>query len=304
MSENDDNWDAIFRPAQESAAPEQRRGEAASPAVTEGAPPLLSRRAARDARERPRARRAPRERASGARRRRWPWVLGIVLVLLLGGAAGGAWYVWTNYETQVREVLGWELPNDYEGTGNGTEVLVTIYSGEIGADVAESLTEQGVTMTFDAFYDLLLADPSISFIPGTYRLQEEMSAQSALDALLDPENKVELSATVREGLRAGEVIEALSAGTGIALEEYEAAIADPSIYGIPEIAPNIEGYLFPATYRFEPGTTAEDHIRTLVDEGLLELEELWAAAGSAFSVFPIAPARLVELSGAQVLRVD
>ena len=45
-------------------------------------------------------------------------------------------------------------------------------------------------------------------------------------------------------------------------------------------------------------------IRTLVDEGLLELEELWAAAGSAFSVFPIAPARLVELSGAQVLRVD
>jgi UPF0755 protein len=277
VSENDDNWDAIFRPAPESAAPEQRRGEPSSPAVTEGAPAPLSRRAARDARERSRSRREPSQRASRGRRRRWPWVLGIILVLLLGGAAGGAWYVWTNYETQVREVLGWELPNDYEGSGNGTEVLVTINSGEIGADVAESLAEQGVTMTFDAFYDLLIADPSISFVPGTYRLQEEMSAQSALDALLDPENKVELSATVREGLRAGEVIDALSAGTGIPLEEYEAAISDPSIYGIPEVAPNIEGYLFPATYRFEPGTTAEDHIRTLVDEMFARLD----AAGVA-----------------------
>jgi UPF0755 protein len=203
-------------------------------------------------------------------------VLGI-FSLLLGIGAAGAWYVWTNYEPQVRELLGWELPNDYEGTGNGTEVLVTIYSGEIGADVADSLVEQGVTMTFEAFYDLLLADSSIQFIPGTYRLQEEMSAQSALDALLDPGNKVELSATVREGLRAGEVIEALSAGTGIPLADYEAAIADPSIYGIPDEAPNIEGYLFPATYTFEPNTTAEDHIRTLVDEMFRRLD----AAGVA-----------------------
>lgn len=45
-------------------------------------------------------------------------------------------------------------------------------------------------------------------------------------------------------------------------------------------------------------------LRTVVDEGLLELDELWAAAGSANSVFPITPSRLVELSAAQVLRVD
>ncbi|MDO9590086.1 MAG: endolytic transglycosylase MltG, partial [Microcella sp.] len=201
-----------------------------------------------------------------------------------GAGAAGAWYVWTNYEPQVRDLLGWQLPNDYEGTGNGTEVLVTIYSGEIGADVADSLVEQGVTMTFDAFYDLLLADSSIQFIPGTYRLQEEMSAQAALDALLDPGNKVEFSATVREGLRAGEVIEALSAGTGIPLADYEAAIADPSIFGIPSEAPNIEGYLFPATYTFEPNTTAEDHVRTLVDEMFRRLDRAGVAEADRHTV--------------------
>ncbi len=44
-------------------------------------------------------------------------------------------------------------------------------------------------------------------------------------------------------------------------------------------------------------------IRTVFDEGLLELDEVWAAAASAHSVFPIAPARLVELTDATVARV-
>ncbi|MGX5680482.1 YbaK/EbsC family protein [Schumannella luteola] len=43
---------------------------------------------------------------------------------------------------------------------------------------------------------------------------------------------------------------------------------------------------------------------TIIDESLLELEEVWAAAGSANSVFPIAPQRLVELSAATVARVS
>ncbi len=45
-------------------------------------------------------------------------------------------------------------------------------------------------------------------------------------------------------------------------------------------------------------------LRTVLDESLLELPEVWAAAGSANSVFPIEPARLVELTGATVARVS
>lgn len=274
-----DPWDDIFR--------SQPEADAAASDSSQAAPE--SRRAARESEgRRSRSRRSSRDSGGAApragRRRRWPWVVLGVLSLLLGVGAAGAWYVWSTYEEQVRELFGWELPNDYEGAGNGTEVLVTIYAGEIGADVATSLVEQGVTMTFDSFYDLLLADDSIAFIPGTYRLQEQMSARSALDALLDPGNKVEFSATVREGLRAGEVIDALSAGTGIPLADYEAAIADPSIYGIPDIAPNIEGYLFPATYTFEPGTTAEDHVRTLVNEMFSRLDAAGVAVDDRHTV--------------------
>src|SRR3954470_4405694 len=45
-------------------------------------------------------------------------------------------------------------------------------------------------------------------------------------------------------------------------------------------------------------------LRTLVDAALLEQEMLWAAAGTATAVFPITPARLVALSGGEVLRIS
>jgi prolyl-tRNA editing enzyme YbaK/EbsC (Cys-tRNA(Pro) deacylase) len=45
-------------------------------------------------------------------------------------------------------------------------------------------------------------------------------------------------------------------------------------------------------------------IRTIIDADLLELDEVWAAAGSSRAVFPIAPAHLVELTSAVVLLVS
>lgn len=45
-------------------------------------------------------------------------------------------------------------------------------------------------------------------------------------------------------------------------------------------------------------------LRTVLDESLLQLETVWAAAGSARSVFPIESARLAELTQATVARVS
>ncbi|MBN9142096.1 MAG: YbaK/EbsC family protein [Micrococcales bacterium] len=45
-------------------------------------------------------------------------------------------------------------------------------------------------------------------------------------------------------------------------------------------------------------------LRTVIDEDLLRLETLWAAAGTASSVFAIAPAELVRLAGGEVLAVS
>ena len=135
------------------------------------------------------------------KKRRWLWLkITLPILLVLGAAGGAAAYAWFNYEDQVRELLGLELPTDYAGTGNGVEAVITIQSGDIGSDIATTLHDAGVTMTFDAFYDLLLSLPEDpGFQPGNYALQEEMSAQSALDALLDPENKITDRLLITEG---------------------------------------------------------------------------------------------------------
>jgi UPF0755 protein len=186
------------------------------------------------------------------------------IVLVLGVVGGAAAFAWFNYNEQVRELLGIPLPTDYEGTGNGEEVIVTIVSGDIGSDVAAKLHDAGVTMTFDAVYDYLVENPDIGFFPGNWRLQKEMSAESAMAALQDTANKVTAQLLITEGTVLPNALEIIASTTGIALEDVQAAAADPTQYGVPAQAPSLEGYLFPATYELDGTETAEGILQLMV----------------------------------------
>jgi UPF0755 protein len=210
------------------------------------------------------------------KKRRFGWL--IVLFAFVIVVVGTGYYGWTNYEPQIREVLGIELPNDYEGAGEGDEVVVVIQSGQIGSDVAQTLVKQEVVMTFDAFYDLLLAaDPQVNFQPGNYSLKKHMSAQAALDALQDPANKITQRVTIPEGTTLPSALALLAAATEIPVEDFQKAAKDLDLFGIPKKAPSLEGYLFPATYPLDPGLSAHDVLQILVDEMFTRLD----AAGVA-----------------------
>ncbi|MCU1639169.1 MAG: mltG [Microbacteriaceae bacterium] len=216
------------------------------------------------------------------RRLTWLWVLlSIVMVLGIGVTA-----VFFAFEEQVRSVLGWEEPNDYVGSGSG-EVVVTIVDGQVGGDIAKTLVDADVTKSYDAFYDLLLAS-DVWFQPGSYSLRQQMSAQSALDALQDPANKVETSVLFQEGKSITQVFNALSESTGIPVDDFEAAAADPTVYGAPPEAPSLEGYLFPARYSFEPGVDASAILQTLVSRSFESLDAAGVAAQDRHRVLTIA----------------
>ncbi|MBL3698077.1 endolytic transglycosylase MltG [Leucobacter luti] len=200
----------------------------------------------------------------------------IVAVLLLGGLAAAGGYLWTQYGAQISLALGWTT-NDYEGPGEG-DTIVVITEGEIGEDIAASLAEADVVKTSEAFYSLLLAqDPAVEFLPGSYRLKLQMSAQGALDALQDPANKMQLTAMIPEGKTVDQTIELISAGADIPLQELQDAVADPAPYGLPEGVTSLEGWLFPATYEFEEDTTGAQAIQRLVDEQKNVLTEFGVA---------------------------
>lgn len=221
------------------------------------------------------------------KKRRLGWLWALIAVLLVGGIGAGA--VWFLFEDKVREVLGWEIPIDYEGTGNGTEVQVVIKSGDIGIDISRTLAAAGVTMTSEAFYKLLLAtDPAPVFTPGTYTLQQQMSAASALAALQDPANRVVSHVVVPEGTKLTTTLQLLADGTGIDIAEFETAAADLASFGIPAEAPSLEGYLFPATYTFDPGLSAHDILAQMVARCFQSLDAAGVAVADRHRILTMA----------------
>ena len=292
---NEPSWDDIFSEQPKSTVPSSGAPLPGSPdAIIQPAPapePPRSRRERKEQESRPA--RSTFATVSGAdgppprKKRRLGWLWALLILVVLGGGTVAA--VWIGFETQVRAVMGWELPTDYEGEGNGEAADVVIASGDIGEDVARSLADAGVTMTFDAFYDLLLSqDEPASFQPGTYGLQKEMSAESALTALLDPDNRVSSSVPIPEGTTLTGTISRLSQGTGIPVAELEAAAADYTAYGVPKSAPSIEGFLFPATYDFEPGTTAPEVMQIMVDRMVTALDDAGVPEKSRLKVLTLA----------------
>ncbi|GAA2173405.1 hypothetical protein GCM10009846_15290 [Agrococcus versicolor] len=207
--------------------------------------------------------RAPREpaaaKAAGGRRRgvRGGIVIIVVIVAILVGVVGGGW-----------ALLGpaimdrFSEPEDFQGAGSG-ETVVRIEPGWTGAQVATMLEEEGVIADQEAFYELLVADDSIGFQPGSYSLALEMSAQSALDALQDPANLLVLQITIPEGFVVQQVYARLAEQSGLPESDFVQAASDASAYGVP--GSTLEGWLFPATYTFEDGATAQQMLQAMVD---------------------------------------
>jgi UPF0755 protein len=298
------SWDDIFRPSGERrrpvtpASPEPVSAEhpnarlsdpfavAAAEARATQAPPVTaqpqSRREAREAAARP----AQRGWEPPKRKRRlgWLWALLVIFVLIIGGGVTG----WVLFEPQIRHVLGWEAANDYTTTGNGTKVTVVIQSGDIGSNVAKTLEQDGVTKTFDAFYKLLLKNPSVTFQPGSYQLQKQMSASSALAALQDPKKKILRVAVIKEGVSAASAFVQLASATGLPVADFQAAAKSYVALGVPAEAPSIEGFLFPATYTFDPGVTATQVLRQLVSTMIIHLDKAGVAPAERLRVVTLA----------------
>lgn len=225
--------------------------------------------------------------ANGKKSRKRPIIaLSVVLIVLLGLGGAGV-YAWSVFGERISLQLGWTT-NDYEGAGRG-EAIVTIREGDIGEDVAKTLADAGVVKTSQAFYELLLAqDTPVEFQVGSYQLKLEMSSQAALDALQDEANKVELTVVLPEGISAMSALARAAEVTGLPLSDFENAAKDPAKFGVPADFPSLEGFLFPATYVFEPSDTAETIIQKLVDRMWQALDEHGVPEADALRVLTLA----------------
>ncbi|MFD5864318.1 endolytic transglycosylase MltG [Agromyces sp. NPDC127015] len=208
-------------------------------------------------------------------RRRGGWGCLIGLLVVAGLGVGAFFFL----QGPINAVIERFQPAaDYEGQGTG-EVVFMIHEGDTGESIATNLVAEKVVASEDAFLEAVAdADPSPIFYPGAYKLAEKMSAQAALDALEDPASKLENTFVIPEGTATVDALPRIAEGTGIPLEELEAAAAEsPQSYGLPAEAKSLEGFLFPATYTLDPDADARAVLQTLVDRQFQALDEAGVA---------------------------
>lgn len=189
---------------------------------------------------------------------------GCLIALLVAGSlvVGGGYYL---YQERFAPAP------DFSGDGNGQAVSITIPPGSSGAQVGQILKAKGIVKSVDGFVAALNENGG-DLQAGAYQLEKEMSAESAVEWLLDPAKSGAKGVVVTEGMRNANIYKAidkklkLDAGTTekIAAKKYDEL-------GLPEWANDnedikdpLEGFLFPATYPASEDTKPEDLLKDMV----------------------------------------
>ena len=227
-----------------------------------------------DAKDKPKSRKQLRmekvERRQRKRRRHWLTSLVIVITLAAVGVLGyKAIGIMRDASAQATHA------EDYKGNGEG-EVTVTIPEGASGLDIGDILQEKGVVASGKAFTNAVKNNPKGDTIqPGTYKLKKKMSANAALQAMLDPETKGDHTLTVSAGHTKQIVKDRLKQVGNFTDEQIEAAFADTAGIGLPaEAGGNVEGWLAPGTYDVTEKATPKDLVKQMVSRTVTQLKDL------------------------------
>lgn len=187
--------------------------------------------------------------------------------------------------------------SDFKGAGNGVEQIVEIPEGATLSAMGPALTDKGVVRSDKAFQNAAMANSDADNIqPGFYRLQEKMSADEAVKALLDPANKVDMlkipggstlmdvkvvGGDTRFGIFSN--ISSVSCGSEgekdscVSVKELHdvAANSDPVALGVPQWAVDpvnahkgdpkrLEGLIAPGEYIVDPNADAQTILTDLI----------------------------------------
>lgn len=215
-------------------------------------------------------------------------IAGVVSIAVIAGVVGGGLYF--AYD-QVTAFFSKFQVEDYQGDP-GPAVEIKIAPGDDGATVARKMVEADIIKSFDAIYREMLNSDFIIY-PGVYSFPTQISGSQALQILIEGKNRITLSVTIPEGYRIADIVAASSLAFG--LEEAKLLSAIEAIMPrLPDAAINAEGYLFPATYTFDPGVTAEQVVTEMVDRMEQELAKYEISLKASFDVVNLAALIQVE----------
>lgn len=221
----------------------------------------------------------------------------LILALALALVGGGAYGAYTALRPMVDSL---RASDDYVGGGAGA-VEVTIQDGASGRAIGRVLADADVVKTADAFVSAFSANPrSASIQPGSYALRKQMSGVAAVSLLLDPTARTAERVTVREGLRATEIVAVLAKATGQPAASYAAALKNAAALGVPASAGGrVEGWLFPASYEFDAKSTAAQQLSMMVRQTKKVLATQGVSGRDSQRILTVASIAEVEAASAR-----
>ena len=152
------------------------------------------------------------------------------------------------------------------GAGDGVPTRVVIAPGTTLRAAADSLAARrviGQPRLFALYARMKGHERGLK--AGTYVLRRGMPWGELVDALVRGRGLVR-SITIPEGWSLNNIIPQLARTLQVPLDSVEAAVRDTALRRRLDIPTGtVEGYLFPDTYTFPPGTSAREAVGTMVD---------------------------------------
>ncbi len=193
------------------------------------------------------------------------WRTAIAVILLAAAGLAASW-IWLNSE----------LETPYYGSPQ-KEVFIDIPRGASAAETANLLVRAGIIrfrMPFQAYIRYTGTGRRIQ--AGEYRFAAAASPRQIIQRLIQGD-VFYYSITIPEGLTARETIGLLvKNGLGNPSELQRELLRTRWIRDLNPNARNLEGYLFPETYRFRRNADSETIIRTMVEQFKIRLAKMLA----------------------------
>lgn len=187
-------------------------------------------------------------------RRRWPYIVGMVVLVLLAAFAGGAYYM----NQQLRAVE----------PGSTRQILVTVPEGASAILLGQTLEGKGLVRNDDVFsWYVRLTGAASQLQAGAYRLSPGQDVSSIIGTLTGGKTE-----TFR-----------LTFIPGRTLQDYKEMLIDAgynesdiddaftanydsiALQGKPGGA-DLEGYIYPDTYEFAADATASEVVKRTIDQ--------------------------------------
>jgi len=175
----------------------------------------------------------------------------------------------------VKEDLGAKLTDP--ASTDRTQVQFVVSPGETAAGIAGRLQDDGFLSDGRSFIFIATQKGlTKDLASGTFILRKSMTPDQIVQALLNPEQVPYVDIALRTGLRLEQITAKLETIDGLSMDPEDfyklAKHPTPELIGdypwLKEVLPDggsLEGFLWPATYRVLPDTTADELIREMLD---------------------------------------